>query len=143
MEAPDTPWRGFVLPGKHMPPHAAASAKAILAFQSDATIDAALAPPLPKLASRTRTDPAMIREEYEAVRKQGYATCLAEIDDGLAALGVPVPVPHLGVVYSLGVTGPLQRVVDKDLLHLVGIMQEHAARVSAALTAGYARRPDA
>ncbi len=140
MEAPDTPWRGFVLPGKHMPPHAAASAKAILAFQPQDIINEALAPPLPMLASRTRTDPALIQKEYEQVREQGYATCLAEIDDGLAALGVPVHLPHLGVIYSVGVTGPLQRVVDKDLLELVRIMKAHATKVSEALATGYARR---
>jgi len=143
MEAPDTPWRGFVLPGKHMPPHAAASAKAILAFQSENVIDAVLQQPLPALASRTCTDAAAIRAEYKTVRDQGYATCLAEIDDGLAALGVPVHVPHLGVVYSLGVTGPLQRVVEKDLQKLVQIMRGHADKVSNALKAGYAKRHDA
>lgn len=142
MEAPDTPWRGFVLPGKHMPPHAAASAKAIMAFQPAAIIDAALAEPLPKLALNTRTDPDQIRTEYETVRRLGYATCLAEIDDGLAALGVPVHVPHLGVIYSLGITGPLQRVKDKGFSKLVTIMQKQAVRVSAVLALGYARRPE-
>lgn len=33
-EAPETPWRGFILPGYEMHPNAAASAKAILAFRT-------------------------------------------------------------------------------------------------------------
>lgn len=142
MEAPDTPWRGFVLPGKSMPPHAAASGKAILAFQPPEVIEAVLSQPLPRLASKTRTDPDEIRAEYAQVRAQGYATCIAEIDDGLAALGVPVHVPHLGVVYSLGITGPLQRVLEKGIPRLVTIMQTQAAHVSQALAAGYAKRPE-
>lgn len=141
MEAPDTPWRGFVLPGKGMAPHAAASAKAILAFQPDAVIQAALAEPLPVLTANTRTDPAQILQEYEQVRRQGYATCIGEIDEGLAALGVPVHVPHLGVAYSLGVTGPMQRLKTKNFENIARIMQRYAQRVSDALAAGYMRQP--
>ncbi|MBV7481581.1 IclR family transcriptional regulator [Bordetella sp. BOR01] len=141
MEAPDTPWRGFVLPGKGMAPHAAASAKAILAFQSDTLIQAALAEPLPLLTANTCTDPAQILREYEEVRQRGYATCIGEIDEGLAALGVPVRVPHLGVIYSLGVTGPMQRLKTKNLETIAHIMQRYAERVSDALAAGYVRQP--
>ncbi|CAB3813371.1 IclR family transcriptional regulator [Achromobacter sp. K91] len=141
MEAPDTPWRGFVLPGKGMAPHAAASAKAILAFQAPKVIDAALAEPLPRLTAHTCVDSRRIRDEYAQVRQQGYATCIGEIDEGLAALGVPVHLPHLGVIYSLGVTGPLQRLKSKNLEALAAIMQRYAERVAHALAAGYTRRP--
>lgn len=141
MEAPDTPWRGFVLPGKGMAPHAAASAKAILAFQEPHVIDAALAEPLPRLTAHTCIDSDRIREEYAEVRRQGYATCIGEIDEGLAALGVPVHLQHLGVIYSLGVTGPLQRLKSKNLETLAAVMQRYAERVAHALAAGYTRRP--
>ena len=143
MEAPDTPWRGFVLPGKGMAPHAAASAKAILAFQSEDVIAAALAEPLPVLTANTCVDAGRILQEYAAIREQGYATCIGEIDEGLAALGVPVRLPRVGVVYSLGVTGPLQRMLGKDLAALAEIMQRYAERVAQALAAGYVRHADA
>lgn len=134
MESPDTPWQGFVLPGKGMAPHAAASAKAILAFQSTAVIDAALGETLPKFTPNTCTDPARVREEYARVRELGYATCIGEIDEELVALGVPIHGLHFGVIYSLGVTGPKQRLKNKGLETLAHIMMRYAERVSAALT---------
>jgi len=141
MEAPDTPWRGFILPGKDMAPHAAASAKAILAFQPKEVVNAALAGPLPQLTANTRTDPSQVLQDYEDVKRRGYATCIGEIDEGLAALAVPVPIPHLGVIYSLGMTGPLQRLTTKNLDVLAEIMKGYAKRLSEGLAAGYHRRP--
>lgn len=142
MEAPDTPWRGFVLPGKGMAPHAAASAKAILAFQPASVIDAALADPLPRLTSNTRTDPDDIRREYARIREQGYATCIGEIDEELAALGVPIRGPRQTVIYSLGVTGPLQRLRNKGHEALAQVMKRYARRIEDALATGAANRAD-
>jgi DNA-binding IclR family transcriptional regulator len=45
------------------------------------------------------------------------------------------------VIYSLGVTGPLQRLKSKNLEALAAIMQRYAERVAHALAAGYTRRP--
>jgi len=133
MESPDTPWRGFVLPGKVMAPHAAASAKAILAFQAPAVIDAALMAPLSPITANTCTDPRRVREEYALVRERGYATCIGEIDEELIALGVPIHDAQFGVVYSLGLTGPHQRLKDKGLEALARIMLRYADRVATSL----------
>ncbi|HEY0295504.1 MAG TPA: IclR family transcriptional regulator [Bordetella sp.] len=141
MEAPDTPWRGFVLPGKDMPAHAAASAKAILAFQDETSIMEILSQPLPRLTSKTRTSTEDILAEYEQVRRQGYATCIGEIDEGLAALGVPVHIPNVGVIYSVGVTGPLQRIMDQQPHLTAQTMARCAERIAHALSVGLARRP--
>ncbi|SDV49495.1 IclR family transcriptional regulator [Chitinasiproducens palmae] len=139
MEAPDTPWRGFVLPGKEMHPHAAASAKAIIAFRDEATIARALAAPLEKLTTRTVVDPSQVRADYAVVRERGYATCIAEIDDGLAALGVPIMIPGAEVVFSLGLTGPIGRVLERDLDALAATMAVHAKRIAAGLVVGRSR----
>ena len=136
MESPDTPWRGFVLPGKDMAPHAAASAKAILAFQTSAIIDAALSEPLPRLTANTCVDAAQVKREYARVREQGYATCIGEIDDELVALGVPIHGSSFGVIYSLGITGPQQRLKNKGLEGLAQIMKRYAERVATALKTG-------
>jgi len=141
VESPDTPWRGFVLPGKGMAPHAAASAKAILAYQPAAIIDAALKEPLPQLTPHTRVDPEAIKAEYAEVRKRGYATCIGEIDEELAALGVPIPGSRLGVIYSLGITGPQQRLKHKGLEYLANVMKRYADRLSAALNTAEVKRP--
>lgn len=140
IESPDTPWRGFVLPGKGMAPHAAASAKAILAFQPTPVIDAALTEPLPRLTANTCVDGEKIRKEYAWIREHGYATCIGEIDEELAALGVPLRGSRLGVIYSLGLTGPLQRLKNKGVDELARIMMQYAQRVSEALKTGESKR---
>lgn len=110
MESPDAPWRGFVLPGKTMQPNATACSKAILAFHDDAFIDRVLADNIVRLTDRTKIDPKSIKSELAQVRAQGYATCLGEVDEALAAVAVPVDVPPAGVVFSLGVMGPIARI---------------------------------
>jgi DNA-binding IclR family transcriptional regulator len=143
MEAPDTPWRGFVLPGREMHPHAAASAKAILAFQDEQTIDLALSQPLEALAANTNTDVDKVRSDYARIREIGYATCIGEIDDGLAAVAVPIVVRGPEVIYSLGMTGPLNRLVGQDLAALAEMMKAYAGRISAGLAVGLSKRPRA
>lgn len=112
MESPDTPWRGFVLPGKTMQPNATACSKAILAFQNDELVDRALAGRIIRLTERTKMEPAAIKAELAEVRRNGFATCIGEVDDALAAVAVPIDVPPLGVAYSLGVVGPLPRITQ-------------------------------
>jgi len=133
MESPDTPWRGFVLPGKVMAPHAAASAKAILAFQAPAVVDAALMAPLSQITAHTCTDPQRVRAEYAWVREHGYATCIGEIDEELIALGVPIHDAQFGVLYSLGLTGPRQRLKNKGLETLARIMMRCGERIATSL----------
>ncbi len=98
-----------VLPGDVLPPHAAASARAILAFQSDAVTARILREPLPQLTQRTCTDLAGVRASLAEVRARGYAVCDREIDDNVMAYGYPVHLPGSGVLYSIGVTGPCSR----------------------------------
>ncbi len=111
MESPNAPWRGFVVPGKIMHSHAAACAKAILAFQPDEVVDQVLEGDLPRLTAHTKTDRKAIEQELGKVRQAGFATCLAEVDDGLAAIAVPIHLTQVGVIYSLGIVGPYQRII--------------------------------
>lgn len=114
-EAPEVRWRSYVQPGIEMPPHAAATGKAIIAYQNEALIRQALATELPRLTVNTRTDEAWIREEFERVRERGYATCIGEIDEGLAAIAMPIFQDDGTIIYSVGMTGPIQRIVGERL----------------------------
>lgn len=122
-EAPEVRWRSYVQPGIEMPPHAAATGKAIIAYQNEALIQQALAAELPKLTVNTRTDDSWIREEFERVRKRGYATCVGEIDEGLAAIAMPILQDDGMIIYSVGITGPIQRILGEKL-------QEHLSALT-------------
>lgn len=114
-QAPEVRWRSYVQPGIEMPPNAAATSKSIIAFQDEAVIRQALAADLPKLTVNTHTDETWIREEFARVRAQGYATCVGEVDEGLAALGAPVRQADGQVLYAVGLTGPLPRIMNDEL----------------------------
>lgn len=107
--APAKGLQGYVFPGHVMPPHAAASAKAILAFQSPEIVKKALAGKLPKLTPKTKVTRADIEREYAAVRATGYAACWNEMDVGLGALAVPIRIQGVGIIYSLGISGLIDR----------------------------------
>ena len=125
--------QGYVFPGHIMPPHAAASAKALLAFQSPDVVRRALAGKLPKLTPKTKVKRSLVEHEYAAVRASGYATCWDEMDVGLAALAVPVPVQGIGIMYSLGLSGLIDRLTRRPEQELVKRLQVAAEALGRAL----------
>ena len=136
VEAPQNPWRGFVVPGKMMPPHAASSAKAILAYQDRATVDAVLAIKLEKFTAHTLTSRAAINKDHQKIRRAGFATCVEELADGLAAISVPVMTDQGVVLHSLGLTGPANRLNLHQLRELGSLMKQYAVRIGESLRAG-------
>ena len=102
--------RAFVQPGRRLPLYAAASGKAILAFQDEDFID-----PLPgsgprvRYTERTKVDEAEIRREMTRIREDGMAVCENELDAGVLSYGHPVPAGDGHVLYSIGITGLADR----------------------------------
>lgn len=127
---PERGIRGFVVPGHIMPPHAAASAKAILAYQDQDSIDQVLSQALPKLTPQTRTDPQAILADYSRVRELGYATCWDEWETGLGALACPVNLPDFGVLYSVGVSGLATRLKEDSLDETVAVLSDAARELA-------------
>jgi DNA-binding IclR family transcriptional regulator len=126
----------YVVPGSEMPPHASASAKAILAHQPDATIDGILAGPLPKLTRYTITSAKKLAGEYRKVKAEGYSTCISEDVEGIGALACPIVLPEIGVIYSVGITGPVETVIGDHTARLVQALQASAGKLSAAIMSG-------
>jgi DNA-binding IclR family transcriptional regulator len=131
--APSSGLRGYVVPGHTLAPHIAASAKAILAFQSQELIDKALAGPLPRPATTTKLDRNAIEREYSRVREQGYATCWNEMEVGLGAIAVPIEVPDVGVIYSLGTAGLIDRLTRRPEHQSVEILRSAVSTLTRTL----------
>lgn len=112
---PDRGVRGYVYPGDVMPPNAAASAKAIMAFQTPEFIERVLTRPLERLTTSTKLDPREIRAEYAEVRRLGYATCWDEIEIGLGAIACPVHIEEIGILYALGTSGIAKRLQCRNI----------------------------
>ena len=101
--------RTFVQPGRRLPLHAAASGKAILAFQDEDFITRYLARPRVRYTELTKVDGAEIRREISRIREEGMAVCENELDAGVLSYGHPVPAGGGHVLYSVGITGLADR----------------------------------
>lgn len=134
--SPDMRWRGYVQPGIEMPVNVAATGKAVMAYQSKALIAEALSQELPKPTVNSRNGRKWIEQEFAKVRKLGYATCIGEIDEGLAAIAVPVTLPGGAVLHSVGMTGPLERIMNKQLPERIAALVDAAALLAKVLSLG-------
>ena len=101
--------RAFVQPGRQLPLHAAASGKALLAFQDETFIADYLARPRTRFNERTKVGQEEIRHEIDRIRNDGVAVCDNELDAGVLSYGHPVRVAGGSVLYSVGITGLADR----------------------------------
>ncbi len=101
--------RTFVQPGRQLPLHAAASGKAILAFQDPDFIARFMTRPREQFTSRTKIGQTEILRELEQIRAEGMAVCDNELDAGVLSYGQPVRVRGGHVLYSVGITGLADR----------------------------------
>ena len=109
MKQPQGSDRAFVQPGRRLPLYAAASGKAILAFQNEGFISRYLTRPRVRYTDRTKVDDAEILREMAQVRQEGMAVCENELDAGVLSYGHPVPAGEGPVLYSIGITGLADR----------------------------------
>jgi len=121
----------FVYPGRSMPFHAAASAKAILAFADGRLLGDVLAKPHARYTARTKTTEPEIAAEL--VRQQGFAVCDQELDPGILSYACPVRIGGAGVVYSLGVVGFADRLGNSPTDEIVSSLKTAAQTLSNAI----------
>lgn len=85
------PLRLFVRPGEEVPLHAAASARAILAFQPGEEVERLLvAAPRAAFTTGTMREINRILDHLDVVRRRGYDICDDELDDGVWAVAAPI-----------------------------------------------------
>ncbi|EZQ15309.1 IclR family transcriptional regulator [Aquamicrobium defluvii] len=132
---PDNAERGYVVPPRELWPHATAAAKAILAFQPREVVEAMLPKPLPRLTERTHTNIEELFAEFEEIRASGVAICAAEDVSGFAAIACPINVPEIGVIFSVGLTGTLQSIIEERRLYYERQLKFQAERLAASIHA--------
>lgn len=107
--------------GRRFPLHAGAASKVLAAHLPDAGRDALLAAPLPRVTSRTITDPKRLAAVLARVRREGVATDHAEYVEGVHAMAAPVFGPDGGCAAAI------------SLAHLPAEPPERLAAFEAAL----------
>ena len=96
--------------GRRTRPHAVANGKVLLAY-------GALGPPrvLERYTPQTITSLDALATELAAVHRNGYATAVAELEEGLIAVAAPVFDPTGACVAALSITGPEYRMLPETL----------------------------
>jgi DNA-binding IclR family transcriptional regulator len=127
METPASESQSYVQPGRVLPGHAAASAKAIWAYQEAGPVEALLAAPRERFTERTRTEESELRADLERVRRRGFAVCDGELDPGVLSYACPVHLDGAGVLYAIAMVGLSQRLGRYAPEEVVDALQAAAA----------------
>jgi DNA-binding IclR family transcriptional regulator len=101
--------------GGREPAYCTALGKALLAFQGDAEVAAALAA-LPRRTEATITDPRVLHAELETVRRTGVAHDRGEAYPGMACVAAPVRSSGQAIG-AVSITGPADRLRSPSLAH--------------------------
>ncbi len=100
--------------GRRVPYHCTAVGKVLVAFGG---------------ADPGSLEPAVIAR----VRRDGYATAVDELEDGLTAIAAPVPGPTGDVVAAISITGPTLRLPAPRLNELRPLLTKEAKALGARL----------
>jgi DNA-binding IclR family transcriptional regulator len=99
--------------GRRTKPHAVANGKVLLAYG---------AIPMPRQLERytehTITSREALAAELETIRRAGYATAVAELEEGLVAVASPVFDASGACVAALSISGPAYRMPPENLPEL-------------------------
>jgi IclR family transcriptional regulator, acetate operon repressor len=96
--------------GRRTKPHAVANGKVLLAY-------GAIPVPvhLERYTEHTITSVGVLHEELAAIRRDGYAKAVAELEDGLVAIASPVFDAGGACIGALSVSGPSYRMPPEKL----------------------------
>jgi len=106
--------------GLHMPIHATAAGKALVAFDSDEELQKRFAGEIPRFTKNTKIVREELMKEFAAVRDREYATDLEEFEEGLRCIAAPVRDYTRKVVGAISVSGPANRLSDEKIAQMVG-----------------------
>jgi DNA-binding IclR family transcriptional regulator len=123
----------YVQPGRIMPINAAASAKAIFAFQDKAVIDEALSGRMVRYTPNTKTSKSKLRTELAEVKRGGFAVCRDEFDPGVLSYSCPVHLAGFGTLYSIGIVGLTERLGRHAASGIVAALRARCDALSLAL----------
>ena len=95
-----------------LPLHATASGLAVLAFAPDELRAGALSAPLPAITPETLTDPAVIRQRLEVIRRTGLAEATGGFEADVHGIAVPFFDATRACIGALAVAAPVTRITD-------------------------------
>ena len=108
--------------GAHLPPHAVANGKAVLAFRPQAEVEMILSGKLHRFTENTIIGKKELRTAFDETRRLGYAVNYGEYRADVSGVAAPI-LNHTGLaVAALGISVPTpgtKRALTDDLADLV------------------------
>lgn len=124
----------IVLPlGQHLPLHASANGKAVLAASPPETVERYLAEGLPRFTGTTITDPERLRAELAVIRGRGYATNGGEWRSDVSAVAAAVLATSGLPVAGISVNVPTSRMSETSRTAFGALVAEAAKKLGSAL----------
>lgn len=96
--------------GKRNPAYSTSSGKVLMAYSSDYIVEKIIRNGLEKYTKNTITDPVVLRQQLEEIRKDGYAYSIEEFSEGVITIAAPIFDYTGKVVSALSIVGPIQRI---------------------------------
>lgn len=110
--------------------HCTAGGKMLLAEMSPDRQERVLAGQLPRLTSKTLTNPEELRKELNRIHRRGYATDDEEREIGVRCVATPVRTYNGGGIVAVSLSGPSSRIKTRQFPELVGEVRKTADRIS-------------
>jgi DNA-binding IclR family transcriptional regulator len=125
----------FVLePGRRFHLHTAAPGKAMLAFLPEGERNDILKRlKFEKFSDKTITTKTLLEKELGLIRKRGYALDHAEEIEGMHCISAPIFNRHGYPVAAIWITGPSQRLPEKEFPHIGEAVKKATLRISQSL----------
>lgn len=116
--------------GDRVPFHAAAGAKAFLAFCPPEQQKKLLGTRLRRLTRNTVTDLKRLDMEMDEIRRRGFAVDREELDEGTMAVAVPIFYHDGGPIGAVVVAAPPQRMSGEHRASVVSSLKRTAQEIS-------------
>ncbi|MBU8864819.1 IclR family transcriptional regulator [Paenarthrobacter aromaticivorans] len=121
-------------PGGHLPPHAGASSRAILAWNESLRWDVTSAAPLEKLTDHTLVSADELEADAATTRSRGYSVSDEDVTIGVAAVGAPLFDARGNLRGAISIAGLRDSIIPYE--HEYGsLLLQAAANISEAVDA--------
>lgn len=102
--------------GRRVPLHAGAGSTCLLAHSTEEFIDQfiARASPLPRLTTKTITDPDRLKEELALIRDRQYSVSEEDLDEGACSIAAPIRDHRGEVIAAVSIASPKTRFREEE-----------------------------
>jgi DNA-binding IclR family transcriptional regulator len=122
--------------GERMPYYASASGKVMLAFMPTQQQKSIVkSTPMERLTPNTTTDPKILFQELEGIRKRGYAVSEGERVEGVSCIAAPLFEPAGKVIGGITISGPMTRFSDQKIKEYAKLLMRATRQLS--ISMGY------